>query len=113
LKLTCGFVSLRRFNIFDIMKKTFAILCCSGLLFAACQNQESSVDNHDDHAHEMAQTEGETSAFADPHTDPVCDMSEMSERFTEFSVVEGDTTWFCSPHCKEVFDKDPAKYAAK
>lgn len=44
--------------------------------------------------------------------DPVCEMP-YDTSYHEFSVYKGDTIHFCSVTCKEVFDKNPEKYAAK
>lgn len=44
--------------------------------------------------------------------DPVCEMP-YDTSYHEFSVFKGDTVHFCSTTCKEVFDKNPDKYAAK
>lgn len=88
--------------------KKISLLLVTVFFLTACSNNEKPGD---DHNHNMETT----SSVKNPngHNDPVCGMPEGKEPYTEFTVAGSDTTWFCSPHCKEVFDKNPAKYAAK
>lgn len=42
--------------------------------------------------------------------DPVCGMS-VNEDVALHSTYQGQTYYFCSPLCKNLFDREPEKYA--
>jgi len=44
-------------------------------------------------------------------TDPVCGMEVNKLEAPASSAYMGDQFYFCSLSCKEVFDKDPERYA--
>lgn len=48
----------------------------------------------------------------DQVTDPVCGMQMDPEEAVDATVYNGEVYYFCSDHCKEVFEREPADYAA-
>lgn len=45
--------------------------------------------------------------------DPVCGMNMANQKIADTAVYNGGIYAFCSDDCKEVFKKDPEKYAVK
>lgn len=45
--------------------------------------------------------------------DPVCGMNDDEKNAKFRSEYMGRTYYFCSKSCKDLFDKNPAKYANK
>ncbi len=44
--------------------------------------------------------------------DPVCGMQVDEKKAAGKSEYQGQTYYFCSPGCKQMFDQNPAQYAA-
>ncbi len=45
--------------------------------------------------------------------DPVCGMRVDPKQAAATTEYRGKTYYFCAPGCKEVFEKEPEKYAGK
>ncbi len=90
-----------------IMHKLFYPLALAGFLLAcgAPSTQQATTTSEED-------TAAATLAVNGKPGDPICEMP-YDTSYHEFSVFRGDTVHFCSTTCKEVFDKNPEKYAAK
>lgn len=87
----------------------FALAC----LLAACGAGSTKHSAPEDTTTAMAPAATATdAAVAGKLGDPVCGMP-YDTAYKEWSVYKTDTVHFCSPTCKGVFDKNPAKYAAK
>ena len=43
--------------------------------------------------------------------DPVCGMDVQPEQAAGQSEFQGRTFYFCCPACKEIFDREPERYA--
>ncbi len=93
------------------MKRIFAVLALSSLVFASCNN--SSEKKEETAATDTAVAAPATEATASHGPiDPVCEM-DRDTSWTEYTVYNNDTVWFCSDNCKNAFTAHPEKYADK
>jgi YHS domain-containing protein len=91
--------------------RTTAIALSLALLAACAQRGAEQQQQAAGDTAAMAATPA-TAPMAGKLPDPVCGM-DYDTSYHEWSVYKGDTVHFCSPTCKEVFDKNPEKWAAK
>jgi YHS domain-containing protein len=92
--------------------KKITLYIAASVFFTACNNNENTSSATFNTADTAVKTEEAKPLASNTKIDPICEM-EYDASWTEYSVYNGDTVKFCSEVCKEVFDKNPDKYAAK
>lgn len=92
------------------MKPLLIIAVLAGAL-TACSSQTTVKTGTTDTTTAMKSMAAEE-APAGGKIDPVCGMP-YDTSFHEWAVYKTDTLHFCSPTCKKIYEKNPAKFAAK
>ena len=89
------------------MKKGISLLLCTLCITFGISAQHEEKPKH----LEKSKKNEITQTLKEDTTDPVCKMS-VSKGSKQVSVYKGKQVGFCSIVCKEMFDKNPKKYAS-
>lgn len=88
------------------MKTTIITLLCTLCLTFGIFAQKEKKSTKAKHEHSKI-----SEVLKDDAKDPICKMS-VAKGTKDVSVYQGKQFGFCSVVCKEIFDKNPKKYAA-